>query len=166
MCRCKRQRMFRRKTERHPECLSELHSKSHIYVGLVTAYIHMHADLKMTQGGVTTNVVLRLIHARHGINLRWLNNNSVLLLTVVFTLSVHRGHYIEVIIRCTWNWAYFKHDKVWDLLRELIPKGFLSRSPQRKCRNVCKHDCLTVKNECFSNYFSLIMSVWISDADS
>ena len=92
--------------------------------------------------------------------------NSVLLLTVVFTLSVHRGHYIEVIIRCTWNSAYFKHDKVWDLLRELIPKGFLSRSPQRKCRNVCKHDCPTVKNECFSNYFSLIMSVWISDADS
>ena len=138
----------------------------------------MHAEFDMIQGGVTTYVVLRLIHGRRGINLRWLNN-SVLLLTVVFTLSVHRSHYTQkyvsstlsilptkvgstlsilhnrgVIIRCTWNCAYFKHDKIWDLLRELIPTWFLSRLPQRKCRNVCKHDCLQSRMSVFQIIFT------------
>ena len=95
-----------------------------------------------------------------GINLRWLKN-SILLLTEVLTLSV-RGHYTEVIIRRTWIVHTWSTSKLWVFLRELIPTGFSSRSPQRKWRNICNIDWLRSRmSVCQIIFHSLWAYEWV-----
>ena len=94
---------------------------------------------------------------RHGINPEMIENSVLLLTLQILTWSVQHGHLIEVTIRRTWIVNTWTTSKVWVLLRELIPTWFLSRSPQRKCRNACNNDRRRSRMSVFQIIFN---SLW------